>query len=68
MSPDAVQVIARRAGGLAGFGFRMHPHQLRHACDFALAEDGTDTRLIQDCLGTRISRTQLFIRKPVKGD
>lgn len=51
MSVDAVQVIVARAGSLAGLGFRAHPHQLRHACGFALAETGTDTRLIQDYLG-----------------
>ena len=25
-----------------------HPHMLRHACGFALADQGADTRLIQD--------------------
>ena len=30
-----------------------HPHMLRHACGFALADEGADTRLIQDYLGHR---------------
>jgi type 1 fimbriae regulatory protein FimB len=30
-----------------------HPHMLRHACGFALADQGGDTRLIQDYLGRR---------------
>ncbi len=30
-----------------------HPHMLRHACGFALADQGADTRLIQDYLGHR---------------
>ena len=30
-----------------------HPHMLRHACGFALADQGADTRLIQDFLGHR---------------
>ena len=30
-----------------------HPHMLRHACGFALADQGEDTRLIQDYLGHR---------------
>jgi type 1 fimbriae regulatory protein FimB len=30
-----------------------HPHMLRHACGFALADRGADTRLIQDYLGHR---------------
>ena len=51
LSPDVVQVICARAGQQAGLGFRVHPHQLRHACGFALAEAGTDTRLIQSYLG-----------------
>jgi integrase len=48
---DAVQVIVARAGRVAGFGFRCHPHMLRHACGFFLADEGSDTRLIQDYLG-----------------
>ncbi|QIP58245.1 tyrosine-type DNA invertase [Hafnia alvei] len=28
-----------------------HPHMLRHACGYALADKGIDTRLIQDYLG-----------------
>jgi integrase len=51
LSIAAVQVIARRAGIQAGLDFQVHPHMLRHACGFALAELGTDTRLIQDYLG-----------------
>ena len=30
-----------------------HPHTLRHACGYALADQGADTRLIQDYLGHR---------------
>ncbi len=30
-----------------------HPHMLRHACGFAFADQGADTRLIQDCLAHR---------------
>ena len=53
LSVDAVQSIVARAGRLAGLGVRCHPHMLRHACGFFLAEEGTDTRLIQDYLGHR---------------
>jgi integrase len=53
LSVDAVQGIVRRAGEIAGLGFPVHPHMLRHACGFYLAEEGTDTRLIQDYLGHR---------------
>jgi integrase len=53
LSVDAVQAIVARAGRLAGLGVRCHPHMLRHACGFFLAEEGTNTRLIQDYLGHR---------------
>lgn len=60
LSPDMVARIVARAGDLAGLG-HIHPHQLRHACGFALAEEGTDTRLIQDYLGHRdISNTVIY--------
>jgi type 1 fimbriae regulatory protein FimB len=53
LSVDAVQAIVARAGRRAGLGVQCHPHMLRHACGFFLAEEGTDTRLIQDYLGHR---------------
>jgi type 1 fimbriae regulatory protein FimB/type 1 fimbriae regulatory protein FimE len=53
LSADALQTIVARAGRVAGFGFRCHPHMLRHACGFFLADEGTDTPLIQDYLGHR---------------
>ena len=43
--------IIRAYGDMAGLTVRAHPHMLRHACGFALAERGNDTRLIQDYLG-----------------
>ena len=43
----------RNYGELAGLALPAHPHQLRHACGFALADQGADTRLIQDYLGHR---------------
>jgi type 1 fimbriae regulatory protein FimB len=36
---------------LAKLGFPVHPHILRHACGFALANKGVDTRTVQDYLG-----------------
>jgi type 1 fimbriae regulatory protein FimB len=43
----------RKYGELAGLPLPAHPHMLRHACGFALADQGADTRLIQDYLGHR---------------
>ena len=58
LSTDIVRVICERAGRAAGFEFRVRPHSFRHAAGFALAEEGTDTRLIQDFLATRTSRAR----------
>ena len=40
-----------RAGREAGFKFGVHPHMLRHACGYALANRGHDTRALQAYLG-----------------
>ncbi|WP_440030504.1 tyrosine-type recombinase/integrase [Chromobacterium amazonense] len=45
--------IVGRAGREAGIGFPVHPHMLRHATGFKLANDGQDTRSIQHYLGLR---------------
>jgi site-specific recombinase XerD len=34
-------------------GFKAHPHMLRHACGFQLANQGADTRTLQAYLGHR---------------
>jgi site-specific recombinase XerD len=41
-----------RAGG-AKLAFKAHPHMLRHACGYALANKGHDTRALQAYLGHR---------------
>ena len=43
--------MVERAGEAAGFKFKAHPHMLRHACGFALANKGHDTRSLQAYLG-----------------
>jgi type 1 fimbriae regulatory protein FimB/type 1 fimbriae regulatory protein FimE len=45
--------MVERAGVEAGFAFKAHPHMLRHACGFALAAKGHDTRALQAYLGHR---------------
>jgi type 1 fimbriae regulatory protein FimB/type 1 fimbriae regulatory protein FimE len=42
-----------RAGIAAKFAFAVHPHMLRHACGYKLANDGHDTRSLQAYLGHR---------------
>lgn len=43
--------MIERAGVEAKFGFKPHPHMLRHACGYALANRGHDTRALQAYLG-----------------
>jgi type 1 fimbriae regulatory protein FimB/type 1 fimbriae regulatory protein FimE len=53
MTTENVRGIVARAGRLAGLTFSVHPHMLRHACGYKLANDGRDTRAIQHYLGHR---------------
>lgn len=53
LTPDAIRKIIGRAGKVAGLPFVTHPHMLRHACGYKLAQDGQDTRAIQHYLGHR---------------
>ena len=53
-SPFTTAGFARmieRASEAAKLGFKAHPHMLRHACGFALANKGHDTRALQAYLG-----------------
>jgi type 1 fimbriae regulatory protein FimB/type 1 fimbriae regulatory protein FimE len=43
--------MVERAGIEAKLGFKVHPHMLRHACGYALANRGQDTRALQAYLG-----------------
>jgi len=45
--------MVERAGVEARLGFKAHPHMLRHACGYALANKGHDTRALQAYLGHR---------------
>jgi type 1 fimbriae regulatory protein FimE len=46
-----VRKIVARAGAAAARPFPVHPHMLRHATGYKLANDGQDTRAIQHYLG-----------------
>ena len=52
-TPAGFRKMVARLGVAAGFGFPVHPHMLRHACGFKLANDGVDTRSLQAYLGHR---------------
>lgn len=51
LTADGVRKIVTRAGERAGLGFPVHPHMLRHATGYYLANLGQDTRAIQHYLG-----------------
>ena len=61
LSRKTAWVAIRDYGEKAGLSVAAHPHMLRHACGFALADQGADTRLIQDYLGHRnIQHTVIY--------
>ena len=43
--------MMERVGEAAGLGLKVHPHMLRHACGYSLANAGHDTRALQAYLG-----------------
>jgi type 1 fimbriae regulatory protein FimB/type 1 fimbriae regulatory protein FimE len=45
--------MLQRTGKAAKLPFRVHPHMLRHACGYKLANDGHDTRSLAHYLGHR---------------
>ena len=58
MTASNARKLIARAGEQAKIPFPVHPHMLRHACGFKLANDGHDTRSLQQYLGHKnISHT-----------
>ena len=53
LSRKTAWLMIRDYGRWAGLSVEAHPRMLRYACGFALADQGADTRLIQDYLGHR---------------
>jgi len=51
LTTSAVRKLLARAGDKAGIQFPVHPHMLRHACGYKLANEGHDTRSIQHYMG-----------------
>ena len=52
-TPESFNWMVKRAGVKAKLPFQVHAHMLRHACGYKLANDGHDTRSLQDYLGHR---------------
>jgi type 1 fimbriae regulatory protein FimE len=53
LTASTVRKMVARAGVESGLEFPIHPHMLRHAAGYKLANDGVDTRAIQCYLGHR---------------
>ena len=51
MSAKSFGTLFARLGERAGMAFPIFPHMLRHACGYALANAGHDTRSLQAWLG-----------------
>jgi type 1 fimbriae regulatory protein FimB/type 1 fimbriae regulatory protein FimE len=51
LAPRSFRQMIARLGKAAKFEFTIHPHMLRHACGYKLANDGHPTRHLQDYLG-----------------
>ena len=51
MSPVGFRRMVTRLGEPAKMPFSVHPHMLRHACGYKLANQGVDTRSLQQYLG-----------------
>jgi site-specific recombinase XerD len=50
---SGLQKMIERVGIEAKMPFKVHPHMLRHATGYVLANKGTDTRTLQGYLGHR---------------
>jgi integrase len=53
LSAPAFSRMVERVGRAAKLGIKVHAHMLRHACGYALANAGHDTRALQAYLGHR---------------
>jgi type 1 fimbriae regulatory protein FimB/type 1 fimbriae regulatory protein FimE len=54
MTPAGFRKTLARTGEVSGLTFPVHPHMLRHAAGYKLANQGVDTRSLQHYLGHKI--------------
>ncbi|MEK8018002.1 MAG: tyrosine-type recombinase/integrase [Candidatus Parabeggiatoa sp.] len=60
LASRGVQKLMASFGKDAGISFPVHPHMLRHACGYRLANEGRDTRVIQAYLGHKDIRNTVI--------
>lgn len=63
LSRKQAWAVIRDCGLRANIAIVTHPHMLRHACGYTLANEGADTRLIQDYLGHKNIRHTVHYTK-----
>jgi len=51
MTAGGFRQLLRRTSQESGIGFPVHPHMLRHACGYKIANESHDTRALQLYLG-----------------
>jgi type 1 fimbriae regulatory protein FimE len=57
MTAGGFRKTLSRIGEASPLAFPLHPHMLRHACGFKLANEGQDTRALQHTWGRNIQHT-----------
>ena len=63
LTRQSVNYLVEQTGIRAKLNFKVSPHMLRHSTGYYLANEGCDTRLIQDYLGHRnITHTVRYTR------
>ena len=65
LSATGFSRMVERAGLAAKLGIKVHAHMLRHACGYALANAGHDTRSLQAYLGHRNIQNTTRYAEPV---
>jgi site-specific recombinase XerD len=61
-STRGFRTMIERLGEVARFEYRVHPHQLRHACGYVLANHGTDTRTLDYLRHRNIQHTVRYTK------
>ena len=64
LTDSGVRKIVARVAVAAALPFPVHPHMLRHATGYKLANDGQDTRAIQHYLGPQEHRPHDALHEP----
>ena len=64
MTPKSFHTLIARLGERAGMPFPIHPHMLRHACRYALANAGHDTLSPPKLHAARLGRRQGVLSAP----